>query len=295
VETKRPVIRVATGGAGTGFQFLGAALVDELARRIPEVVFEVVESPGSVRNVVALQKGNADVGLTQADIAYMAYTGHLPDHPQLFNDLRAVAVLHVSAVHVLVRADSEISSIADLRGRRVGMGPPGSGTAWTSALLLEVFGVPLRSVQQYRMPSTEAAQGLMHGDLDAVFVLSADPAGLVQDTIASGAKLLEFDDATLNRLRNSYPFLQPALTPPVMDRRGMKPVHTVGIHTLLVARAGLPDAVVADITRAFFEALPQLGTRQQTFQLVDPDRAAATPIPLHPGATRYYRERELRR
>jgi TRAP transporter TAXI family solute receptor len=160
-------------------------------------------------------------------------------------------------------------------------------------LLLEAFNVPLTSVQLHNLPSIEAAQGLTRGELDAVFVLAADPSGTIHDALTGGARLLEIDNDTLIRLRDNYPFLRPALTAQLTDDGSMQPVHTVGIDTLLVTRAGLSEHLVSEITRAFFEALPELGADLQTWQLAEPDRAAATPIPLHPGAARYYREREL--
>ena len=292
-DQARRTIKVTTGMAGASFQPLGTGLVEVFARRIPDVDFAAVETAGSVSNLEALQSGEADVGLAYADVAYMAYTGLLPDDRRPFRELRAVAVLHVSPVHVLVRSDSRIKSIAELRGRRVGIGPPGSGTALTSTLLLEAFDVPLDSTQQHSLPFTDAADGLTRGDLDAVVVVSADPVESVQRAIDGGARLLDIDSPTVTRLRDNYPFLRPALIPERTYQGLPDTVHTVGIDTLLVGRAGVSDTLATEITRAFFEALPELGSRLESFLFVDPDRAPATPIPLHAGAARYYREREL--
>jgi TRAP transporter TAXI family solute receptor len=284
---------MTTGLEGASFRPISSALVAALGDRLPDIDFSLVETAGAVRNLEALQQGIADVGLAYADVAYMAYTGQLPDHAEPFDRLRGVALLHVSPVHVLVKADSDITSIAALRGRRVSTGPPGSGTAVTSALLLEAFDVPLDSVRQYDLQFPEAADRLMRGDLDAIIVVSADPAPSVQRAIDGGGQLLDIDNGAVSQLRERYMFLRPALIPKKAYRKALRSVHTVGLDTLLMGRADVDERDIARLTRALFEALPALGMKIGPFRRVDPGRAPATPIPLHAGAARYYREREL--
>ena len=289
----REQIRLATGMAGASFQPLGTALGQAIERRVPLTDVVLVETPGAVTNLFAIQRGDADVGLAYADVAYMAYTGQLPDAPGPLTQVRAIAVLHVSPVHVLAGANTAIRSPADLRGKRVAMGPAGSGTAVTSALLLDAFAVPLASVTQFSLGFSEAADQLAKGSIDAAVVVSADPVDSVQRALAAGARLLDIDGPAVTSLRSRYPFLKHALIPkdtyPVLNRA----VHTVGVDTLLLGRAGMSDAMAGAIAEAFFAALPELGALPMPFRFVDPVQASATPIPLHSGASRYYREREL--
>jgi TRAP transporter TAXI family solute receptor len=289
----REQIRLATGMAGASFQPLGSALGQAIARRMPQTDVLIMETPGAVTNLTAIQHGEADVGLAYADVAFMAYTGQLPDAPGPFGQVRAIAVLHVSPVHVLAGANTAIRSPADLRGMRVGMGPAGSGTAVTSALLLEAFAVPLESVRQYSLGFSEAADQLAAGALDAAVVVSSDPVDSVQRALAAGARLLDIDGPAVTSLRTRYPFLKHALIPEATYPTLTRPVHTVGVDTLLLGRAGLSDATTRGIAEAFFAALPELGALPMPFRFVDPAQASATPIPLHAGASRYYREREL--
>ena len=289
----REQIRFATGMAGASFQPLGAALGQAIERRMPRTDVVLVETPGAVTNLFAIQRGDADVGLAYADVAYMAFTGQLPDSPGPFAQVRAIAVLHVSPVHVLAGANTPIRTPADLRGKRVAMGPSGSGTAVTSALLLDAFAVPLDSVRQFSLSFSEAADQLANGTIDAAVVVSSDPVDSVRRALAGGARLLDIDGPAVTSLRSRYPFLKPALIPRDTYPSQPRAVHTVGMDTLLLGRAGLSDATAGGIAEAFFAALPELGALPMPFRFVDPVQASATPIPLHSGASRYYRGREL--
>src|SRR5689334_6287787 len=134
-------IRITTGLPGMTFKPLGEALAHAFQTVMPDAQFEVIETAGSVANLQRLDSGEADLGFALADVAYTAFNGRGMDFPTPARNIRALAVLHPSAVHVLVPAASKAHSIADLRGR-IGVGPAGSGTAVTSALLLNAFGVP---------------------------------------------------------------------------------------------------------------------------------------------------------
>src|SRR5918994_709069 len=123
----KPVIRLSTGVPGAFFNPLGAVLLESYSRLLP-YTFEIVPSGGALTNLQVLQRGGADLGFAFADVTYLAYVGRLGEEPIPFDQLRGVAVLQLTAVHVLVRAGSGITSIDQLRGRAVALGPLGSGT-----------------------------------------------------------------------------------------------------------------------------------------------------------------------
>jgi TRAP transporter TAXI family solute receptor len=135
-----------------------------------------------------------------------------------------------------------------------------------------------------------AVEKLLHGDVDAVIVIGRLPQEPVVRALRGGARLLDIDGPEIDRLRWYYPLLRRIVIP-----RGTYPlqrasVHTVGVDLLLVCRADLDKELVYELTRAYFEQSPE-NIRRQT----DPQRAPAVVIPLHPGAARYYREREVSR
>ena len=287
-------IRITTGLPGMTFKPLGEALAHAFASVMPDVRFEVIETAGSVANLQRLESGDADLGFALADVAYTAFNGRGADFPTPAQKIRGVAVLHPSAVHVLVPAHSKARSIADLRGR-IGVGPAGSGTAVTSALLLNAFGVSQHDIENRALPFITASNALATGELDAAFVVAADPVDAVQRATSTGARLIEIGGEHIRRLRSEYPFLRPGTIPGGTYPREPRPIQTMLVDVLLLTRAELDDELVRRVTGVLFDVLPQLAAKNDFLRLMDIRRAPATPMPLHTGAALYYRERELSR
>jgi TRAP transporter TAXI family solute receptor len=292
-STAQTDLRLMTGLPGAGFQPLGEALAREYRRSWPDVVLQLHESGGSVSNVQAIQHGRADLGFAFADVAYIAFSGRLDGYP--FNRLRGIAELELTPLHLVVRAQSAIQDVVDLRGRRVGLGPPGSGTALTAGLVLEAFGFGPDEFHAQNLPFNDAAARLLDGTLDAMFVNARYPAESVRIATSAGARLLPLRGGAIDRLRHDYPFLRLTKIPAGTYPGHANPVHTVGVDTLLVCRDDLDESLVYEFTRTFFQVLPAVSRVHQSLRLMDLDKAPATPIPLHEGAARYYRERELLR
>jgi TRAP transporter TAXI family solute receptor len=290
---ERPLVRLTTGHPGAFFNPLGAALADALSQAMPDVDFQVVPSGGALENLEFLQRGTADLGLTFADIAYLAYSGRLDEQQSAFERLRGVAVLQLTAVHVLVRKGSDIHSIAQLGGRRVALGPRGSGTAVTAQVLLAAYQVPLSDLKSDYLPFLEAANRLARGELDAIFVSAGYPVESVASATDAGATLLDVSGPDVERLRNDYPFLRATIIPAGTYPSIHRPVHTVGIDAAIVCASTLDEDLVYRLTGSFFEALPTLAREVDALRRMDIGRAPATPVPLHSGAARFYREREL--
>jgi TRAP transporter TAXI family solute receptor len=294
-ETAPVTIRIATGLPGMTFRPLGEALAAAYREVLPHVHFTTVETEGSVRNVEFVETARAELGLALADVAYMGFSGRLGELGARAGRVRGLAVLHPSTIHVLVSPNSTIASLSDLKGRRVGVGPPGSGTAVTSSILLRAHGVSAEHVEQHAMPFLMAAEALTAGRLDAVFITAAASVEVVHQATRAGSRLLNVTGPVAERLRMEYPFLQPATIPPGTYPGQDQPIHTLQESVILLCRQDLDDVIVRDITAALFKVLPRLSVGGDFLRLVDVRRAPATPVPLHPGAAWYYRERELSR
>jgi TRAP transporter TAXI family solute receptor len=289
----KPKIRLSTGPAGGGFDPLGEGLAQAYARSLTSVVVEPHTSAGAVANVEAIQRGEADVAFTFADVAYVAYVGGLNGASQPYDRLRGIAVLQLTPLHFVVREGSGIRTISDLRNRRVSMGPPGTATSLIVGLLLESFGVPLATVQVEPLQFNEAARRLVEGTLDAVFDDAIYPAESVRLATQGGARLLPLTGPPIEHLRHDYPFFRTAVIPPRSYPGVTQVIHTIGVDSLLICRRDLDESVVYELTKHFFEALPALSSSLDALRFMDLDESPATPIPLHDGAARYYREREL--
>jgi TRAP transporter TAXI family solute receptor len=294
-EPPKPVvIRITTGLPGMTFKPLGEALAAAFQSVMTEAHFDVIETAGSVANLQKLESGDADLGFALADVAYTAFNGRDMDFPTAAKHVRAMAVLHPSAVHVLVPASSKAQSVADLRGR-IGVGPAGSGTAVTSALLLNAFGVSPKQITNEPLPFITASDALTTGELDAAFVVAADPVDAVQRATNAGARLIEIRGDQVRRLSAEYPFLRPGAIPAGTYHKEPRSIQTMLVDVLLLTRVDIDDDVVRRLTSVLFDVLPSISSTHDFLRMMDIRRAPATPIPLHAGAALYYREQELSR
>ena len=289
----RPVVRLTTGTPGGGFFPVGEGLARAYARSMPGVHVEIHASAGAVANIEAIQRGDADLGFAFADVAYIAFVGRLAGATGPFDRLRGVAALQLTPVHLVVGRDTGIRDVRQLRGRRIGFGPPGSGTALTAELILQAFGLGSSAVRAETLPFNEAAERLVSGTLDAMFDNAIFPAESVRRATRSGARLIALTGPPIERLRHEYPFLRVTVIPRETYPRVTEAIHTIGVDSVLVCRSGLDEALVYDLTKRFFDALPSLSSSQDALRFTDLEQAPATAIPLHDGAARFYREREL--
>jgi uncharacterized protein len=272
---------------------VGSPLLRDAYRKLlPHYSFEIVATGGSVTQLEAVQNGSADVGNAMADVAYLASRGQL-GALQAFDKLRGIAVMQPTAVHVLVPAASKLKTIGALRGARVALGAPGSETVLASKLLLEAFGVSVESVHGEFVPFPDLGDRLKPGDLDAAFISSRYPSDNVTKAIRRGARLLDVDGPAVERLRREYPFMRKALIPEGAYEGYARAVHTIAIDNLLLCRVDLDEHLVYELTKALLDVLPYGASGIAPFPQFDLRRAPATPLPLHIGAARYYREREL--
>jgi TRAP transporter TAXI family solute receptor len=149
-------------------------------------------------------------------------------------------------------------------------------------------------IQPIFEPTDRIVPRLGRGEIDAAFSASpilAPVARTVNETVP--LRLLPIGRGVINRLRGSYPFLKPVTVSADQLPGQERPVETLGAEWLLVCRSDLPEDLVYELTKEFFIQLPALARDHGEAALIDPEQAPATPIPLHPGAARYYREREV--
>ena len=273
---------------------------NDLIRRfnsaLPQTHIDLQTTSGGVVVVSAVDGGQGQLGLAQSDVVYLAYRRGIERNLYPHKNLRAIAVLWVNTFHVLVRRDSPFRSIDDLKGRRVGIIPPGTSGEFSTRIVLGAHGMSYADVQPIFEPTDSLVPKLGSGQIDAVF--SANPLMLAATRALSQTvplRLLPIGRTVINRLRGSYPFLRPVTVAANQLPGQNRPIETLGAEWLLVCRSDLSEDLVYQLTRAFFEQLPALARDHGEAALIDPEQAPAAPIPLHAGAARYYREREILR
>jgi uncharacterized protein len=279
---------------------IAAGFTNELIKRfnssLPQAQIGLQATSGGVVVVSAVDEGKGQLGLAQSDVVYLAYRRGIEKNQYPHKNLRAIAVLWVNTLYVLVRADSPFHRIEDLKGRRVGIIRPGTSGEFSTRIVLGAHDMSYADVHPIFEPTDSLVPRLGSGEIDAVF--SANPLMLPTAQELSQSvplRMLPIARDVINELRGSYPFLRPVTVAANQLKGQHTPTETLGAEWLLVCRSDLSEDLVYQMTRVFFEQLPAMARAHGEAALIDPEQAPAAPIPLHAGAARYYREREILR
>lgn len=267
---------------------------------------------GSIDNVLAMRSGQLEAAFVQADIAQWAFAGKapvpkackgsttLPDSgTALLNkigaisNLRAIAALYPEPVHVVARADAKLKSIADLKGKRVSLGEPGSGTLVEARLVLETLGLSECLVKAQYPRLSEAVGLLEKNGIDAFFLMAGYPVPAITEAASMEAvRLLPIAGPTRDKLVKQFPVVAatiPGATYPGIDAE----TQTIAVPALFIVSAAVPDDLVYGITKALWQdatrrILDNGHPAGKRIRLEDALKGVS--IPLHPGAARYYQE-----
>ena len=289
----RGEVRILAGPPGGGYRAFTVNLLREFDVGLPGFAFTLIERRPPVPDVEQLQQGEADFAITLADRAYRAFTGQYKSGAD-FSQLRAVSLLDVIPLHLIVRPHLAIRHIRDLYGHSVSMSAAADDNR-TAELVLTTFGLDSRSIRVKRYTLPDAAARFASGEVDAMLYLLAYPAESIARGTNAGGRLVPIDGDPISRLLQEHTFLQLARIPAGTYSGNPDSIRTIGVPTILLCRRDLDAGVVYQLTRQFFEILPRAIGSPDYLGQMDLEHAPATPIPLHEGAARYYRERELLR
>jgi TRAP transporter TAXI family solute receptor len=274
-----------------GYPLIADHLRRALSHAMPGMDVVVRPSEGSaLRDVEQVQSGEADVAFPLADTAYLASVGQLEGQSRRYDQIRGIAVLQLNPVLLLVRGDSDIHDIESLRRHRVGIGGVGSSTSQTARIVIRALGLDVTEVHIDGLDPSIAS--LAAGQVDAIFAV-ASYSKSIPAAIHAGARILSLSGPTVDRLRLEHPFFRRIVMP--SDQYGGATVRTIALDRILICRGDLDKSTVYTITKVLFEELPTLATLDVALKDVDIEQAPSTPIALHVGAARYYREREWSR
>jgi TRAP transporter TAXI family solute receptor len=237
-----------------------------------------------------------DVGIALADVAFAAYWGDPPVSAEQAQKsaIRGMSLLQPLSAYVLVRAGSGVRSVADLNGRNVGLGPKSVSASNLGYQVLEAFDVKANITN---VPTrAEGAAGLQSGRFDAIFLPGYTyPDEVTYAAIKDGAYLIPIEGPPLEQLRWNNPFVRLATIPRDIYPGQNRVIPTVGIDMVVLCRRDLDETLVHALTTELFNAYPQLSMVEASLRFLNINEAPATPMPLHPGAARYFREREIAR
>jgi len=280
---------IAAGGRGGVYHAYGQALAAAARKAYPQVHSEVLTTAASVENLRLVADGRADVGFALADSAALAVGGDGPFATA--QPLRALAFLYDNYTQLVVRAESPIKTVADLRGRTVSLGAPGSGTELVAGRILTATGLRLTDLRAEHLDLGSSVTALADGAIAAFFFSGGLPTPAIADLATRIAIRLVALDGLAPTLRAEYGDFYAEWTIPatVYDLPGE--IATIRVPNYLVVRADMPDDVAYTIVDLLFRAKAELVAAHPEALHLDPRSAVDTfPLKLHPGAQRYYRD-----
>lgn len=296
-DDKKPAaqkfINIATGGtAGTYFP-LGGAVADILNKNIPGANASAQSTGASVANINLLQQGKVDLAFVQNDIAYYAVNG-----VEMFKDkkvagLKGLATLYPETVQIVTIAKSGVTSIDQLKGKRVAVGAAGSGTEANARQILGTYGITYDDIKVQYLSFGEASDALKDGNIDVAFVTAGHPTAAIQD-IATQQELVLLPMAAdkADALIAKYPFYAKVTIPAKSYRNQAADVSAVAVMAMLVVTDKMDAQLTYDISKAIFTNTDRLKAAHAVAANVSKANGqVGMSIPVASGAEKYFKEK----
>jgi uncharacterized protein len=291
-ESENPeFMSIATGGTGGTYYPLGGSMAN-IIKDETGIDTNAEVSGASAENMTSLKDGAVEIAFTQTDIASYAKDGKLMFEGNVVDNVKAIGTLYPETVQIVTTEKSGVKTIADLKGKKVSVGAPGSGTFANAEQILEIHGITMEDIDAKHLSFDESTAGIQDGSIDAAFVTAGTPTGAVEGLGATeDVVILSIEANKAEELIAKYPYYAKDEVPSGVY--GLKDsVPTVAVLAMLVVREDLSEQLVYDITKAIFENTDKIGHAKA--QLIKAENALnGVGIEVHPGAQKYYDEKGI--
>jgi len=292
-------LSIGTGGTGGVYYPLGGGMANVLSRHVPGMQATAEVTGGSVANLQLIGTGKSYIGFTMTDAALDAYSG-VDRFKDKKVELRTLMILYPNRMHVVSVEGLGINSMKDLKGKRVSTGSPGSATEVMAFRLIEAAGLDRdKDMRRERLGVAESVNAIKDRKIDAFFWVGGLPTAAVTDLAATPGTTLKLVDHSeyVAAMNKKYGNLYVEDTIPMKTYPGMKADNRQAtVMNILVGNANLSDQAAYNIVKTIFERrqdLIDVHREAENFKLEN-QRAAASPVPFHPGAVKYFTERGVK-
>lgn len=292
-ESEKPkFISILTGGTGGTYYPLGGAFANIISNETG-IETNAETSGASAENMTTLKDGNAEIAFSQTDIAAYASEGTMMFEGAGVDNVQAIGTLYPETIQIVTTEKSGIKSVSDLKGKKVSVGAPGSGTALNAEQILEVYGMTFDDIEKQDLSFDESTTGIQDGIIDAAFVTAGTPTGAVEGLSATeDIVIVPIEQDKIDALIEKYPFYVKDEVP--NGTYGLAAAApTVAVQAMLVVRDDLSEDVVYDITKAIFENLDQVSHAKAKLIKVE-NALNGVGIDVHPGAQKYFDEKGVK-
>ncbi len=283
-------LSIATGGTSGTYYPLGGDLANLFSTVIPDVNASAQATGGSADNLRLIDGEEAELGTVQNDVSYFAYTGTDSFEGEQITSFSVISSLYAEYVQIVVRADSDIQSIADFKGKSISIGAAGSGVYTNALHVLEAAGLTLDDIDAQYLSFSESADGLKNKQIDAAFVCAGIPNAAVTELASTvGVRLISLSDEEVTALITAHPTYA-NLKLPAATYELSEDVNCIAITALLVCSNNLDEELVYQMTKAMYEQEGILTHAKAAEITKESAFDGVGELPLHPGAARYYTE-----
>jgi TRAP transporter TAXI family solute receptor len=265
---------------------IGQGIANLVTQHADQLTMVPIVTRGALENPRLVSTGDVEVGMTNADLAYFGYQGQAPYESEL--NILAAGALHPSMLHLVIRADSDLRSMTDLRGRRVALGPAGGTTVAFARLLFDAHDMTFDDIVPSFLSYSDGFSQLGDGNVDAAFALAGMPAAAVLQTRATQElRFISIDPEIFANIIEANPYYYTVTVPAsVYDTATDSTV--LAVDNVLVVHADESADTVFSIVSAVYGHLDELRRTNAIAQQINPEQSVRLPIPLHPGAARYF-------
>ena len=286
-------VNVLTGGTSGIYYPLGVALSQIYGKEIPEAKSSVQSTKASVENLNLLQAGRGEIGFTLGDALSDAWKGNEEvGFKAPLKKLRAIAGIYPNYVQIVASADSGIKTLDDLKGKRVSVGAPRSGTELNARAVFKAAGMTYKDFAKVEyLPFGESVELMKNRQLDATLQSAGLGVASIRD-LATSVKIVVVPVPADVIAKIGDPAYQSAVIPAGTYDGQSGDVPTAAINNFLVTHEGVSDTVAYKMTKALFENLEQMVSAHAAAKRISLEGAVkGLPLPLHPGAEKFYREK----
>lgn len=281
-------LSILTGGVQGTYYPLGGTFADLISKETGiKTTAEV--SQASAANMTALQEGTQEIAFVQTDIAYYATEGKFMFEDNKIDTISALGSLYPETVQLVTTDKTGIKSFADLKGKKISVGAPGSGTYANAEQLLEIHGITMDDIEPQNLDFGESQDSLQAGQIDAAFITAGTPTGAVEALNAvANVVIIPVEDAKADELIEKYPYYAKDVVP--SGTYGLTAdVPTVSVGAMLAVSNELPEDLVYEMTKAIYDNASSITHPKGQFIKAETGLDGIG-IPVHPGAQKYFDE-----
>lgn len=286
------LITIGTATVGGAWFPMGGALANVISNHLPDTKANAVPSGSSIENLTNIKNNKMEIGFATTDIPYQMYRGQNIEENKSFRALVNNDYIYLALV---VKKDSPIKKFTDLKGKKMGTGVAGSSTYKIVEEVLKAHGMTYNDVKPYPSGIAQQCDSLKDGNLDMFAYVVAGSGGaapaIVELATTADIRFISLDEEILNKINSEKQYYLNRKIPPGWVKGLEQPVNALAVGTTICVKADLPDDLVYNISKAILEHKKELDAIHPQWKLTTKETVALDlPVPLHPGAEKYYKE-----